>query len=44
MSSPSEADWQRWYHSETRKNLMAELIPMMDQDEAITVLEQSPMP
>ncbi|HBM49642.1 MULTISPECIES: antibiotic biosynthesis monooxygenase family protein [unclassified Marinobacter] len=40
----SEADWQRWFHSETRKNLMAELIPMMDQDEAITVLEQSPMP
>ncbi|MCK7547306.1 antibiotic biosynthesis monooxygenase family protein [Marinobacter koreensis] len=36
----SEADWDRWYHSEERKQLMAELIPMMDRDESITVLEQ----
>lgn len=37
----SEADWDRWFHSEERHDLMAELIPMMDQDEKITVLEQS---
>ncbi|HLV77456.1 MAG TPA: antibiotic biosynthesis monooxygenase [Marinobacter sp.] len=40
----SEADWHRWYHSDTRKNLMSELVPMMDKDESITVLAQSPMP
>jgi heme-degrading monooxygenase HmoA len=40
----SEADWDRWYHSDTRKDLMAELVPMMDRDEVITVLQQSPMP
>lgn len=40
----SETDWNRWYHSEERRNLMAELIPMMDRDEAVTVLAQSPMP
>ncbi|MBE02681.1 antibiotic biosynthesis monooxygenase [Marinobacter lutaoensis] len=37
----SEADWNRWYHSDERKELMAELIPMMDREETITVLEQS---
>lgn len=37
----SEADWERWYHSETRKELMAELIPMMDREETITILEHS---
>lgn len=37
----SEADWQRWQHSEERKNLMTELAPMMDRDEVITVLEHS---
>lgn len=37
----SETDWNRWYLSEDRRNLMTELIPMMDKDEAITVLEQS---
>ncbi|MBS8241599.1 antibiotic biosynthesis monooxygenase [Marinobacter lipolyticus] len=37
----SEADWDRWYHSEDRKALMTELAPMMDRDEIITVMEQS---
>lgn len=37
----SEADWQRWKQSDERKSLMAELIPMMDRDEVITVLKHS---
>jgi len=37
----SEADWQRWLHSDERKNLMTELVPMMDRDEVITVLTHS---
>ncbi|WP_417500630.1 antibiotic biosynthesis monooxygenase family protein [Marinobacter sp.] len=37
----SEADWNRWYQSNDRRDLMAELIPMMDKNEAITVLAQS---
>lgn len=37
----SEADWNRWYLSDDRRELMAELIPMMDTNEAITVLTQS---
>lgn len=37
----SEADWDRWYRSEARKSLLLELQPMMDRDEAITVLLQS---
>ena len=37
----SEADWDRWFHSDERRELMLELIPMMDEDEHITVLEQS---
>lgn len=37
----SEADWDRWFRSEDRRNLMSELVPMMDQDETITVLKQS---
>lgn len=37
----SEADWNRWYQSHDRRSLMTELVPMMDKDEAITVLEQS---
>jgi len=40
----SEADWSRWYHSQERRELMSELVPMMDKDEVITILEQSPMP
>ncbi len=37
----SVADWDRWYRSENRKELMTAIIPMMDQDEKITILEQS---
>jgi heme-degrading monooxygenase HmoA len=37
----SEADWQRWFLSEERRELMAELIPMMDRDEIITVWQHS---
>jgi len=37
----SEADWDRWYHSDVRKNLLTDLSPMMDRDEVITVLRQS---
>lgn len=37
----SEADWNRWYRSHDRRTLMIELVPMMDKDEAITVLKQS---
>ena len=37
----SEMDWNRWFQSEERRELMAELIPMMDRDETITVLKQS---
>ncbi len=40
----SEADWDRWYRSPERRELMAELTPMMDRDEAITVLQHSDMP
>lgn len=37
----STTDWHRWYHSDERKELMTQLMPMMDQDEKITVLKQS---
>lgn len=37
----SETDWLRWKRSAERKALMAELIPMMDQEEVITVLKHS---
>lgn len=37
----SAVHWDQWYHSAERKDLMANLIPMMDQDEKITVLKQS---
>lgn len=36
----SGADWDRWYHSPDRHALMDTLVPMMDRDEKITVLEQ----
>lgn len=36
----SVADWDRWYHSDHRKEMMSELAPMMDQEEKITILEQ----
>lgn len=35
----SESDWQQWLLSEERKELMDELIPLMDRDEKITVLQ-----
>ncbi|TGN41413.1 antibiotic biosynthesis monooxygenase family protein [Marinobacter confluentis] len=35
----SEADWLRWHGSDERKAMMAELTPMMDRDEIITVLK-----
>lgn len=37
----SVSDWDHWYRSEHRKELMAEILPMMDQDEKITILLQS---
>ncbi|MCM0611712.1 antibiotic biosynthesis monooxygenase [Marinobacter sediminum] len=37
----SEVDWDRWYHSQQRRELMLELVPMMDRNEIITVLEHS---
>lgn len=36
----SVADWDRWYHSDQRKEMMNELNPLMDQEEKITILEQ----
>jgi heme-degrading monooxygenase HmoA len=37
----SVSHWDRWYRSKERKELMAELTPMMDREEVITILEQS---
>lgn len=34
----SESDWLHWQASDERKALMAELVPMMDREEVITVL------
>lgn len=36
----SAADWDRWYHSNERRQLLSDVQPMMDQDEKITILEQ----
>lgn len=36
----SAAEWDRWFHSDTRKELMTAILPMMDRDEKITILEQ----
>ena len=36
----SEADLDRWYHSEERQELLSDVKPMMDQDEKITILHQ----
>lgn len=36
----SEADWGRWYSSLERRDLMAELNPMLEFDEKITILRQ----
>lgn len=37
----SEADWRRWYKSRERHDLMTQLIPMMDKEETVMVLEQN---
>lgn len=37
----SEADWNHWFHSPERRELMAELVPMMDSQEKIMILEQN---
>lgn len=37
----SVSHWERWYHSSQRKQLMNDLMPMMDREEVVTVLEQS---
>lgn len=36
----SEADWDRWYRSPARRQLLNDVKPMMDQDEKITILHQ----
>lgn len=35
----SVADWQRWYGSQERKEMMNVIRPMLETDEKITVLE-----
>ncbi|NQZ32837.1 MAG: antibiotic biosynthesis monooxygenase [Oceanospirillaceae bacterium] len=32
-------DWQRWHSSDERQQIMANLLPMLQSDEKITVLE-----
>ncbi|MDX5299787.1 MAG: antibiotic biosynthesis monooxygenase [Gammaproteobacteria bacterium] len=34
-------DWQRWHSSEARKDIMNELMPMLDREERVTILEQA---
>lgn len=34
-------DWQRWFMSEERKEVMNVLMPMLETDEKITILEQA---
>ncbi|MCP5206620.1 MAG: antibiotic biosynthesis monooxygenase [Hahellaceae bacterium] len=34
-------DWQRWYTSDERKEMLAELSPMLEREEHITALEIS---
>lgn len=36
----SEADWDRWYQSLERRQLLNDVKPMLDQDEKITILQQ----
>lgn len=31
--------WDKWYHSQERKNALAEIAPILDGDEKITVTE-----
>lgn len=32
-------DWQRWYHSDERRELVSQMRPMLNRDEKITVLD-----
>ena len=32
-------DWQRWQHSDTRKEMMNQLSPILDEQEKVTLLE-----
>ncbi len=34
-------DWQQWQQSEERKELMSPILPLMDRDEIVTILELS---
>lgn len=34
-------DWQRWFSSEERKEMLAEISPMLEREEHITALEIS---
>ncbi len=35
----SVQDWQRWYHSETRREMMNQLSPLLNEPEKIALLE-----
>ena len=35
----SEQDWNQWYNSPMRKDMTAELQPMLESEEKVTVLE-----
>lgn len=37
----SATEWELWHHSATRKALLAEIEPMLDREEKVTILEQS---
>lgn len=37
----TKEEWDNWYHSQARIDLMKELGPMMDEDEKITLLKPS---
>lgn len=32
-------DWQRWYSSEERRELLSQITPMLEQEEKITIFE-----
>lgn len=35
----SKEDWERWFHSDERRALVAEIVPMLEGSERITLLE-----
>ncbi|UZE94642.1 antibiotic biosynthesis monooxygenase family protein [Alkalimarinus alittae] len=37
----SVQDWHRWFQSDERKDVMNVLMPMLETDEKITILEQA---